>query len=99
MDFAPLPKIELHLHLDCSLSYAHHPINTFYEAGVSVGVNTDTRMIANVTLTREYEKLHEAFGWDKRHFLQCNPNAIEAAFLPEAIKRSLEKQVRAGYGV
>jgi len=22
MDFAPLPKIELHLHLDCSLSYA-----------------------------------------------------------------------------
>src|SRR5437763_16693036 len=22
MDFAPFPKIELHLHLDCSLSYA-----------------------------------------------------------------------------
>jgi adenosine deaminase len=22
IDFAPLPKIELHLHLDCSLSYA-----------------------------------------------------------------------------
>src|SRR5437588_7875410 len=79
-------------------SYAHHPINTFYESGVSLGVNSDTRMIANVTLTQEYEKLHEAFGWGKRHFLQCNLNAIEAAFLPEDVKKRLEKQVRAGYG-
>jgi adenosine deaminase len=94
MDFATLPKIELHLHLDCSLSYA---AVSRYESGVSVGVNTDTRMIANVTLTQEYEKLHEAFGWDERHFLNCNLNALEAAFLPEEVKRRLEKQVRAGY--
>jgi adenosine deaminase len=94
LEICPTSNVQINLYE----SYAHHPINTFYESGVSLGVNTDTRMIANVTLTQEYEKLHEVFGWDKRHFLQCNLNAIEAAFLPEDVKRHLEKQVRAGYG-
>jgi adenosine deaminase len=94
LELCPTSNVQINLYE----SYAHHPINTFYESGVSVGVNTDTRMIANVTLTQEYEKLHEAFGWDKRHFLQCNLNALEAAFLPEEVKQRLEKQVRAGYG-
>lgn len=93
LELCPTSNVQINLYE----SYAHHPINAFYEAGVSVGVNTDTRMIANVTLTREYEKLHEAFGWDARHFLQCNLNALEAAFLPEEVKQRLEKQVRAGY--
>jgi adenosine deaminase len=60
-------------------------------------VNTDTRTIANVTLTQEYERLHEVFGWDKNHFLQCNLNALEAAFLSEDVKRRLEKYLRSGY--
>jgi adenosine deaminase len=80
-------------------TYAHHPINTFYQSGLSVSVNTDTRMIANVTLTREYEKLHQVFGWDKQHFLQCNLNAIHAAFVSDNLKQRLEKRLRAGYGV
>ena len=95
LEICPTSNVQINLFE----SYAHHPINTFYESGVSLGVNTDTRMIANVTLAQEYEKLHQAFGWDRRHFLQCNLNAIEAAFLPEDVKMRLEKQVRAGYGV
>jgi adenosine deaminase len=94
LELCPTSNVQINLYE----SYAHHPINTFYESGVSLGVNTDTRMIANITLTQEYEKLHQVFGWDKRHFLQCNLNALAAAFLPEEVKRRLEMQVRAGYG-
>jgi adenosine deaminase len=94
LELCPTSNVQINLYE----SYAHHPINAFYESGVSVGVNTDTRMIANVTLTQEYENLHEVFGWGKRHFLQCNLNALEAAFLPEDVKQHLEKHVRAGYG-
>lgn len=83
--------------IDLFDTYAHHPINTFYEEGLSVGVNTDTRMIANVTLTREYEKLHTTFGWDERHFLRCNLDALAAAFLPEDVKARLEEWIREGY--
>jgi adenosine deaminase len=93
LELCPTSNVQINLYE----SYAHHPINAFYESGVSVGVNTDIRMIANVTLTQEYEKLHEVFGWGKRHFLQCNLNALEAAFLPEDVKQHLEKHVRAGY--
>ena len=94
LEICPTSNVQINLYEN----YAHHPINALYVSGVSLGVNTDTRMIANVTLTQEYEKLHEAFGWDKRHFLQCNLNALEAAFLPVDVKRRLEKQVRAGHG-
>ena len=94
LEICPTSNVQINLYE----SYAHHPINTFYVSDVSLGVNTDTRMITNVTLTQEYEKLHEAFGWDKSHFLQCNLNAVEAAFLPEDVKRRLEKQIRVGYG-
>ncbi|HKF36484.1 MAG TPA: adenosine deaminase, partial [Ktedonobacteraceae bacterium] len=85
--------------IDLYETYAQHPINTLYESGLSVSVNTDTRMIANVTLIQEYEKLHQAFGWGKGHFLQCNLNALAASFLPEDIKQGLERRLRAGYDV
>ena len=83
--------------IDLFDTYAHHPINTFYEEGLSVSVNTDTRTIANVTLTQEYEKLHTAFGWDKQRFLRCNLDALSAAFLPDDVKAQLEKRIRAEY--
>ena len=53
--------------------------------------------LCNINLTREYEKLHANFGWDETHFLQCNLNAIRAAFLPETIKQQLENKLQEGY--
>ena len=93
LEICPTSNVQI----DLFDTYAHHPINTFYEEGLSVGVNTDTRMIANVTLTQEYEKLHTVFGWDERHFLRCSLNALSAAFLPEDVRMQLEKRIRAGY--
>ena len=96
-----------HIHLEvCPTSniqtdaygtYAEHPINSLYEAGLSLSVNTDARTITNITLTEEYEKLHRVFGWDKSQFLRCNLDAIRAAFLPQAVKQRLESQLREGY--
>ena len=39
---------------------------------MAVSVNTDTRTMTNVTLTQEYERLHQVFGWQKEHFFRCN---------------------------
>jgi adenosine deaminase len=79
-------------------TYAEHPIDRLYEAGISLGVSTDGRTLCNINLTREYEKLHTIFGWDETHFLQCNLNAVRAAFLPVSVKERLESQLRKGYG-
>jgi adenosine deaminase len=69
-----------------------------YQAGVSVGVNTDARTLVNTTLTQEYERLHQVFGWGKEHFLQCNLNALHAAFLPDSAKQRLERRLVEAYG-
>jgi adenosine deaminase len=78
-------------------TYANHPIAKLYDAGISLSVNSDDRTLCNINLTREYEKLHAIFGWDESHFLQCNLNAIRAAFLPEEVKLQLENKLQEGY--
>jgi adenosine deaminase len=77
-------------------SYADHPINRLYDAGLSLSVNTDARTITDITLAQEYEKLHQVFAWDREHFLQCNLNAMRSSFLPEAAKKRLENRLREG---
>ena len=74
-----------------------HPINFLYESGLSVSVNSDTRTLTETTLTREYELLSHVFGWDEQHFLTCNLQALQAAFLPQSVKRRIEEQLRVGY--
>ena len=78
--------------------YEDHSIDKLYRAGVSLGVNTDTRTISNVTLTEEYELLRRHFGWGTKELLACNEEAVRAAFVPEEIKERLTAQLRAAYG-
>ena len=74
-----------------------HSIDYLYNSGVSVGINTDTRTVSNVTLVEEYQKLHQYFGWGMDHFLKCNLNALEAAFLPEEKKEELKDHLVSSY--
>ncbi|MFQ5613115.1 MAG: adenosine deaminase [Anaerolineae bacterium] len=98
---------EIHLELcpSCNVqidiydTYADHPIDRLYAAGLSVGVSTDGRTLTGITLTQEYERLRQAFGWGMAHFLQCNLNALRAAFVPAAVRQRLERRLVEGYGV
>ncbi len=78
-------------------TYADHPIDKLYRAGISVGVNTDARTISNITLSQEYAKLHETFGWDTEDFLHCNRNALKAAFVPDDVRDKLLERLVEGY--
>jgi adenosine deaminase len=78
-------------------TYADHPIDRLYRAGLSVGVNTDSRTMTNIRLSQEYKKLHQVFGWDAEDYLQCNKNALEAAFLPEGVRDRLMEHLVDGY--
>jgi adenosine deaminase len=82
---------------DCYDTYADHPIDKLYREGISVGVNTDTRTICNNTLTQEYEKLNRVFSWKNEQFLQCNTNALRAAFIPEQTRRALTARLEEVY--
>jgi len=72
-----------------SLRYADHPVDRLFRAGVSLGINTDTRTITNVTLEQEYLRLREQFGWSDDELLTCNREALRAAFIDEATRARL----------
>lgn len=74
-----------------------HSVNALFNMGLSLSINTDGRAISNVTLTEEYQKLHATFGWEEGHFLHCNLNALDAAFLPEDRKQGLKERLLSGY--
>jgi adenosine deaminase len=78
-------------------TYADHPIDRFYRAGIPVSVNTDARTLVNVTLGQEYEKLHQTFGWDAQDFYHCNRNALQAAFVPGDVRDELLARLADGY--
>jgi adenosine deaminase len=78
-------------------TYADHPIDGLYRAGIPVSVNTDARTLVNVTLSQEYEKLHQTFGWDAEDFFHCNRNALKAAFVSGDVRSKLLARLANGY--
>ena len=53
-------------------SMEEHPIDRLYRAGVSLNVNSDSRMLTPTTLTKEYEILQRVFQWTEQDFLRAN---------------------------
>jgi adenosine deaminase len=74
-------------------SLPQHPIDRLYRAGVSLSVNCDGRTISQITLAQEYSRLKDAFKWSKAEFLNCNLEAVRAAFIPEELREKLERRL------
>ena len=70
-------------------SYAAHPFRQYYDRGLNVVLNTDNRLMSDVTLTDEYlhaaESLH--FGFDE--LARVALNGFESCFLPYAERMRL----------
>lgn len=74
-------------------TYAEHCIGQLYREGVSFGINTDARTITNVTLEQEYRRLREHFGWRDDELMNCNRQALGAAFIPDSVRDQLFDKV------
>jgi adenosine deaminase len=74
---------------------AEHPIERLRAAGVSLGISSDGRTISDVTLTGEYQRVAQTFGWAAEHFRAANLAAIDAAFAPDAVKARVRAKLSA----
>ena len=74
-------------------SWEDHPIDRLYRAGVSLNLNTDTRMLNPVTLSGEFERMRRVFGWGAEDFLRTNLMGVEAAFAKDAVKERVRKRI------
>jgi adenosine deaminase len=76
---------------------AEHALDALYRAGLSVSISTDARTITDMTLEQEYQNMRNTFGWTNKELLQCNLNAIGAAFLSDDLKEPLSTRLRDAY--
>src|SRR5579863_5709190 len=75
----------------------HHPIDRLYRAGVSLNVNTDSRMLTPTTMTKEYEHLQRVFHWGAEELLRANLMGLDAAFVDDGVKQQLRNRFREAY--
>jgi adenosine deaminase len=83
------------IQIDVFDRYADHPVDALVRRGVSVGINTDARGPTDLTLTQEYGRLQDVFGWDRERFRAANLGAIERAFADEATKAAVRARLSA----
>lgn len=67
-------------------SLAEHPLPRLIEAGLIVTINSDDPPMFNTTLTEEYMRCANAFGWDFEMVERLSRNAFDAAFHPDKLK-------------
>lgn len=78
-------------------NFASHPIDTLSRRGLSLGINTDARTVAPISLSLEYERLEAAFGWGRGEFLAHNLEAARNAFQPQPVRDALCRQLVAAW--
>ncbi len=70
-----------------------HPIQKLRERGVKVTVSTDDPPFFHTNMTREYERLEQAFGWGEEDFAEITETALAAAFCNETTKDKLRERL------
>ena len=77
---------------------ADHPIGLLKRLRFRVTVNTDNRLMSDTSMSLEFTKLHEAFGWDWDDFQWLTINAMKSSFWPfDRRLRIIDEQIKPGY--
>ena len=79
-------------------SVADHPIDTLVQLRYRVTVNTDNRLMSNVSMTSEMAALADTFGYDWARLRWLTVNAMKSSFLPFRERlQIIEGVIKPGY--
>jgi adenosine deaminase len=73
---------------------AEHPLPKLLEEGLFVTINSDDPSMFDTTLTDEYLRISETFGFDITHIKQFVINGIHASLLSSDTQHTLENEFR-----
>ena len=77
---------------------AAHPIGLLRNLGFRITLNTDNRLMSDVSMSSEMAELNRAFGWGLEDFRWLTINAMKSAFLPFDERLMLiENTIKPGY--
>jgi adenosine deaminase len=72
------------VHTGAAASLAAHPLRGMLQAGLSVSLSTDNRLMSGVSLSSELQLMHDLMGLDPMQIRQLQRNAAHASFMPAA---------------
>lgn len=90
LDVSPTSNIRLGI----ATTLAEHPLPKLLEEGLFVTINSDDPPIFDTTLTDEYLRIAEAFGYDTATVKQFVINGIHASLLSSDARQALESEFR-----
>lgn len=70
------------VHTGAVQSIEEHPFGIYYRYRFRVMLNTDNRLMSNITLTDEYQKAAEVFDLKLEDLEKLTINAMKSAFIP-----------------
>ena len=82
-----------HVQVGAVASIAAHPFDRFRRLGMVVTVNTDNRLMSNVTVSGETLVLATTFGWGWDELEQVATNGIRSSFAPWELRQRLVREV------
>jgi adenosine deaminase len=86
------------VHTGLAASIAEHPFDLLRRLRFRVTLNTDNRLMSNVTLSSEFAALDAAFGIGLGEMEWLTLNAIKSAFLPfDERLRLIDEVIKPGY--
>ncbi len=81
-------------------SMAEHPIGLLRRLRFRVTVNTDNRLMSDTSMTGEFTRLADAFGWGIDDFEWLTINAVKSAFAPfDQRLRIIDGTIKPGYAL
>jgi adenosine deaminase len=73
-----------------------HPLGLLKELGFTLTINPDNRSMSKVSISAEFRRLEEEFGWGVADFAWAERNAIDASFLTVAERAILRDELDRG---
>ncbi len=73
--------------------FKNHPLKFYYDFGVRVTINTDNRLVTDTTVTTEYTRAVETFGFDATDLKQLVINGFKSAFLPFHERQAILRKI------
>lgn len=72
---------------------AEHPVDALHRFGFRVTISCDNRLVSRTTLSREYARLVETFGWTLDDIRTTVDRAVQAAFVDTDTKERIAEHV------
>ena len=70
-------------------SVSEHSFGELYNAGFNVTINTDNRLMSDITMSEEVSNVVESFGLGEKDILGITKNTIEAGFVESKLRTEL----------